>query len=73
MEIAIDIAHALIVAEENNMLHRDIKPANILFTDKGDATLADLGLARTTWSLRIPELHRRELHAELHSIFSGAG
>lgn len=46
MDIALDIARALIVAEENNMLHRDIKPANILFTEKGDATLADLGLAK---------------------------
>ncbi len=46
LDIARDIVQALIVAEENNMLHRDIKPANILFTDKGDATLADLGLAK---------------------------
>jgi eukaryotic-like serine/threonine-protein kinase len=46
LDIAADVAQALIVAEENNMLHRDIKPANILFTDKGDATLADLGLAK---------------------------
>ncbi len=42
--MALDITtHALSVAEENNILHRDIKPANILFTKKGNATLADLG------------------------------
>ncbi|MFH1114395.1 MAG: protein kinase [Pseudomonadota bacterium] len=46
LDIAHDVVQALIVAEENNMLHRDIKPANILFTDKGEATLADLGLAK---------------------------
>jgi len=46
LRIATDITRALQVAEENNMLHRDIKPANILFTVKGDATLADLGLAK---------------------------
>jgi tetratricopeptide (TPR) repeat protein len=46
LAIAFDITHALSVAEENNILHRDIKPANILFTKKGDATLADLGLAK---------------------------
>jgi eukaryotic-like serine/threonine-protein kinase len=47
MRIAIDIARALTVAEENGVLHRDIKPANILFTTKGDAMLADLGLAKS--------------------------
>ncbi len=47
LRIAIDIAHALIVAEENGVLHRDIKPANILFTNKGQAMLADLGLAKS--------------------------
>ncbi len=46
LQIANDIARALSVAEENNILHRDIKPANILFTNKGEARLADLGLAK---------------------------
>ncbi len=46
LHVAIDIARALTVAEEQGMLHRDIKPANILFTPKGDAMLADLGLAK---------------------------
>jgi serine/threonine-protein kinase len=46
LHIAVDIARALTVAEEQGMLHRDIKPANILFTKKGDAMLADLGLAK---------------------------
>lgn len=45
-EIAIQITSALILAEENNILHRDIKPANILFTDRGEVKLADLGLAK---------------------------
>ncbi len=47
LRIAIDIATALIVAESHGVLHRDIKPANILFTNKGDAMLADLGLAKS--------------------------
>ncbi|HMK34588.1 MAG TPA: protein kinase [Desulfomonilaceae bacterium] len=46
LHIAVEIARALTVAEEKGMLHRDIKPANILFTKKGDAMLADLGLAK---------------------------
>lgn len=47
MRIAIDVARALTVAEDHGVLHRDIKPANILFTNKGDAMLADLGLAKS--------------------------
>jgi len=46
LNIGIDIAKALGVAEEHNMLHRDIKPANILFSGKGESKLADLGLAK---------------------------
>lgn len=46
LHVAVDVTRALTVAEEQGMLHRDIKPANILFTKKGDAMLADLGLAK---------------------------
>jgi hypothetical protein len=46
LRVAIEVARALVLAEENSILHRDIKPANILFTEKGEAKLADLGLAR---------------------------
>ncbi|MEW6351849.1 MAG: protein kinase [Thermodesulfobacteriota bacterium] len=46
LDIALQIAWALSMAEEHNMLHRDIKPANILFTERGEAKLADLGLAK---------------------------
>ncbi len=46
LQIGIEITRALNVAEENKMLHRDIKPANILFNTRGEAMLADLGLAK---------------------------
>jgi hypothetical protein len=46
MHVAVRIAQALQVAEENNIMHRDIKPANILFTERGEVKLADLGLAK---------------------------
>ena len=36
------------MAEEHNLLHRDVKPANILFGSRGEAMLADLGLAKTS-------------------------
>lgn len=45
--IAVDITRALKVAEEHRMLHRDVKPANILLTERGEARLADLGLAKS--------------------------
>ncbi len=47
LDVGLQIAWALSLAEENNMLHRDVKPANILFTERGEAKLADLGLAKT--------------------------
>jgi hypothetical protein len=47
LDIAIQITDALRAAEESNILHRDVKPANILFTEKGEAKLADLGLAKS--------------------------
>jgi len=56
LEIAIDMARALGVAEENRMLHRDIKPANILFNEKGEAKLADLGLAKSYFDAQDPSI-----------------
>jgi eukaryotic-like serine/threonine-protein kinase len=38
---------ALTSAHEAGILHRDIKPGNILFTDSGDAKVADFGIAKT--------------------------
>ncbi|PTY03982.1 hypothetical protein DB346_02575 [Verrucomicrobia bacterium LW23] len=46
LRIGADIAHALIVANENHVVHRDIKPDNIMLDGRGRAKLSDLGLAK---------------------------
>lgn len=45
-EIALEIADALAVAHENDVIHRDIKPQNILLSATGEAKVADFGIAR---------------------------
>ena len=38
-------AQALQYAHDQNIVHRDLKPANILFNARGEALLADFGIA----------------------------
>lgn len=46
-EIVVDIANAIDCAwSEQKLVHQDIKPDNIMLTKRGQAKLADLGLAR---------------------------
>ena len=44
-----DMASALVVAHEAEIIHRDIKPANVLLPDTG-AKLTDFGIARSVGS-----------------------
>ena len=41
------IASALSVAHQHQIIHRDIKPSNILMDDEGNAFLADFGIANS--------------------------
>ena len=46
VDIALQIAHALVHASRRGVVHRDIKPSNIVLTPQGRAKLVDMGLAR---------------------------
>ncbi len=46
VDVALQIANALVHASRRGVVHRDIKPSNIILTPRGRAKLVDMGLAR---------------------------
>jgi serine/threonine-protein kinase len=46
VDVALQIANALVHASRRSVVHRDIKPSNIILTPQGRAKVVDMGLAR---------------------------
>lgn len=52
VRILLDVLDGLSYAHQEGMIHRDIKPANILLTRRGQAVLADFGIAQIVGGTR---------------------
>jgi tetratricopeptide (TPR) repeat protein len=55
LTILIQIGQALHYAHQQNIVHRDLKPGNILFNARGEALLADFGVATVLPSIKTQE------------------
>ncbi|KAI0668905.1 kinase-like domain-containing protein, partial [Trametes maxima] len=53
--VAAEILHAMEALHRRGIIHRDLKPQNVLFNARGEAVVADLGLARTFGRTDLPD------------------
>lgn len=60
LRIILQIGKALSYAHQRHILHGNLKPENILFNDKGEALLADFGLASFTDMIQRDDLSHEQ-------------
>lgn len=53
LEIAAQLAGALVAVHGAGIVHRDLKPQNVMIGDDGTAKLLDFGVAKVDWTLDI--------------------
>ena len=82
VKLGVDIAKALEICQQKNIIHRDIKPANIFIDDFGSFKLGDFGIAKElektsgavsakgTFSYMAPEVARGMRYDNTVDIYS---
>jgi len=68
LKIVIQIAKALDHSHKAGFIHRDVKPKNIMITTKGEAKLADMGLARAVSDVEAAEAEQGKAYGTPYYI-----
>jgi serine/threonine protein kinase len=48
LNVALQVAEALVAVKEAHLVHRDIKPSNLMLTPRGEVKIIDFGLTKST-------------------------